>query len=86
MNLITLGCSWVFGIGSYFDAENPVDRVTYKAIFKKGESYRQSGEEFEDDTCWRNKLCNELNLTNINLSKGGSSNQSPLRRLIRYCA
>ena len=86
MNLITLGCSWVFGIGSYFDAENPVDRVTYNTTFRKGSAYRQSGEEFEDDTCWRNKLCNELNLTNINLSKGGSSNQSQFRRATKYFA
>ena len=86
MNLITLGCSWVFGIGSYYDAENPVDKATYKAIFRKGEAYRQSGGKDEDDTCWRLKLCNELNLTNINLSRGGSSNQSQFRRLIRYCA
>ena len=86
MNLITLGCSWVFGIGSYFDAENPVDRVTYNTTFRKGSAYRQSGEEFEDDTCWRNKLCDELNLTNINLSRGGSSNQSQFRRATKYFA
>ena len=82
MNLITLGCSWVYGIGSYYDAENPIDKATYRAKFKK-QGVRG---DFVDDTCWRLKLCNELSLTNINISKGGSSNQSQFRRATKYFA
>ena len=83
MNLITLGCSWVFGIGSFYDSKNPIDNKTYHELLSKRYDY---GENFEDDTCWRLKLCNELNLTNINISKNGSSNQSQFRRAVKYFA
>lgn len=68
--LITFGCSWMYGIGVGYEVG---------MTFETFESIRRDA-----DICgkfsYRGLLSSKFNLSNINFSQGGSSNQMQLRR------
>ena len=68
--LITFGCSWMYGIGVGY--EEGMDAETFESIRR------------DADICgkfsYRGLLSSKFNLSNINFSEGGSSNQKQLRR------
>ena len=66
MRLITLGDSWVFGVGA--DYQEGMSYKNYKDI-----AWNQS------KNCFRQLISNQFDLENLNLSKGGSSNQAQFR-------
>ena len=68
--LITFGCSWTFGIG-----------LNYIAGMSKDE-YKQNkvNSNLIQEHSFRAKLSKKYNLTNINFSQGGSSNQLQFRQ------
>ncbi len=73
MKLLTLGCSWVYGVGAQYDSENPPTWEEYKKTCQQ-----------DHENSWRNLLSQEFQLENINLSRGGSSNRSQFRRATKY--
>ena len=72
--LITIGCSWTYGIGSGY--KNGMTRKEYKSVMH------------DPDTCYNNSfrgmLCNKYNMHNKNFSVGGSSNQTQFRLAKNY--
>ena len=74
MKLVTLGCSWVYGIGSKYDSDNPDSAEEYDKYFRIR----------DQENAWRNLLSKEYKLENINLSRGGSSNRSQFRRATEF--
>lgn len=72
VTLVTLGCSWVYGVGSAYDPTNPTtDRQEYFKI--------AWNDSLNDKYSFRGILSEKYNLTNINLASGGSSNQRQFR-------
>ena len=73
--LLTLGCSWVRGVGAEYDASNPQDKKTYQR-------------HCQDDGTWkyafRTLLSQKYGLRNVNLSAAGSSNHAQSRKLKEY--
>tara|TARA_B100001057_G_scaffold381664_1_gene387576 strand:+ start:44 stop:778 length:735 start_codon:yes stop_codon:yes gene_type:complete len=74
MNLVTLGCSWTFGIGCGYE---------------KGENINQfkehlRSEENANKYSFRAILSERHGYINHNLSRGGSSNQMQFRRATKY--
>lgn len=67
--LITLGCSWTFGVGCNYQPG-----MTSK-------KYHESCQDAEHANrwSWRAVLCQDFNWHNFNLSEGGSSNQRQFR-------
>jgi len=65
-NLITFGDSWVKGVGTEY--EQGMNEDQYHQIKEKESKY-----------CFRNLVSHHLNLTNIDRSRGGSSNQKQFR-------
>jgi len=74
MNLITLGCSWTFGIGCGYEKGENVNQ--YKEHCKS--------EENANKYSFRALLSKRHGYTNINLSRGGSSNQKQFRKATKY--
>lgn len=72
--LITFGCSWTYGVGVNYDANDD------RQIFEKNSWNQQTC----DQLSWRGLLSQKYNLTNRNLSEGGSSNQRQFRRAKYY--
>ena len=74
MDLITLGDSWVYGVG-----------VNYKKGMSEQE-YKHNA--WDKETCdtksFRNIICNKQQMNNINLSVGGSSNTKQFRLASEY--
>ena len=68
MKLITLGDSWVKGVGSAYEQGMTEDQYF---------NIRQ-----DDQNSFRIHLSNELGATNIDLSEGGSSNQKQFRKAL----
>jgi hypothetical protein len=66
MRLITLGDSWVWGVGA--DYQEGMSEKNYKDI-----AWNQS------KNCFRQLISNHFDLENLNLSRGGSSNQAQFR-------
>lgn len=71
--LVTLGCSWVFGVG---------------AAYQPGQSESEYRTHLYDRTkadlhSWRGKICALMGWHNLNLSEGGSSNQRQFRQARR---
>ena len=73
--LLTLGCSWMAGIGAEYDPDNPMSKEEYK-------------QKCFDDNQWeysfRTILSRKYGFQNVNLSAGGSSNGKQFRKLYRY--
>lgn len=67
--LITFGCSWTYGVGAGWQAEQ--DRIAYTNLAWNTDLCYQLG--------WRGQLCNKLGFKNLNFSSGGSSNQKQFR-------
>ena len=67
--MITFGCSWTLGVG-----------VSYEPGMTK-EEFNQTAwnSTICDQLSWRGVLSRQFNLTNINFSAGGSSNQRQFR-------
>jgi len=76
MRLLTLGCSWIAGIGSGYDSEDPWDKQTYQDRC------------YNDDDNWENAfrtiLSKKHGLENVNIASGGASNGCQFRRLRKY--
>jgi hypothetical protein len=70
--LITFGCSWMFGVGCNYLIDNPPKT---EAEFKLG----AWDENLSNQYSFRGILSKKYNLTNINFSIGGSSNQKQFR-------
>ena len=63
--LITFGCSWTYGVGSFYESE--MTEKEYKQIAWDTElTYQHS---------WRKIVADKLNLININFSIGASTNE-----------
>ena len=73
--LVTLGDSWVYGVGAGYSFDNPISKKEY--IAKRG------SEEFLN--CgFRTLLAKKMGVKNINFSRGGSSNQKQFRLASEY--
>tara|TARA_B100000902_G_C27059571_1_gene788408 strand:+ start:122 stop:832 length:711 start_codon:yes stop_codon:yes gene_type:complete len=70
LKLVTFGCSWTAGVGSFYDAKVPP------------EQYQARKDEY--DNAFRNILCKRHNFTHKNFSMGGSSNQKQFRLATSY--
>ena len=70
MRLITFGDSWVKGVGTKY--KEGMSREKYESIAWN-----------EDTRCFRNLLAKRLRLDNLNLSRGGSSNQMQFRLALK---
>tara|TARA_B100001029_G_C15005005_1_gene420510 strand:+ start:338 stop:1186 length:849 start_codon:yes stop_codon:yes gene_type:complete len=67
--LVTFGCSWTFGIGvGYEEGMNIVDYVKVRKDV-----------DIANEHSFRGLLSKEFDLTNVNYSRGGSSNQRQFR-------
>lgn len=65
--LITFGCSWTFGVGSYYK-----QGMTEKEYWAYPKAYKP-------DNTFRSIIAKELNADNLNFSIGASSNDKQLR-------
>lgn len=74
--LVTLGCSWVKGVGAKYSCNNPDDESTYL-------SYRSITEQ-NAPYAWRTLLANKYNLEQHNIAQGGSANQTQFRLAQEY--
>lgn len=74
MNLITLGCSWTWGIGCGYEKGENLDQY-YK---------HYKSEENANKYSFRAILSQRHGYNNINISKGGSSNQKQFRLACKY--
>ena len=74
--LVTLGCSWTFGAGSWYDKPIPLEE--YKTVNKKLDK------EYENKTTFRALLAQKHGYHNINFASMGSSNQTQMRRAQEY--
>lgn len=72
--LITLGCSWTYGVGVGW--HEGMDDVAYRAVAWNAEVC--------DQLSWRGILGQKLGAVNVNLSSGGSSNQRQFRLARTY--
>jgi|TARA_Y100000289_G_scaffold30904_1_gene30580 hypothetical protein len=72
--LVTLGCSWVKGIGSYYDEKMTLDE------------YRehQKDEEYVKQYAFRTLLAERNNLEAVNFGVGGSSNKKQFRKATEF--
>ena len=66
MRLITLGDSWVYGVGTEY--KEGMTETEYRDMAWK-----------ESKNCFRHLVSDQLGLENLNLSVGGSSNQTQFR-------
>lgn len=72
VTLVTLGCSWVYGVGSAYDpTRSSLDTREYHKI--------AWDDSLNDIHSFRGILSRKYNLNNINFSFGGSSNQRQFR-------
>lgn len=72
--LITLGCSWTFGVG-----------VNWRSDMSREEYMREAwNTELVDQHSWRGLIANQYGWKNHNLSCGGSSNQKQFRLAKEY--
>ena len=76
MNLVTFGCSWMFGVGSHY--EPGMTKIEYK----KGDNVHDP--EICDKHAFRKHLCDMWNCTNTNFSQMGASNEQQFRFATRY--
>lgn len=67
--LITFGCSWTIGVGLNYQPG-----MTLKEF--KDDAWNKT---FQDQYSFRNLLCQQYNMDNINFACGGSSNQTQFR-------
>jgi len=67
--LVTLGCSWTLGVGV-----NYADKMSFDEFQKNAWN-----SEICNNFSFRSLICNHYKLDNINLSRGGSSNQKQFR-------
>ena len=74
--LVTLGCSWVKGVGAKYSCNNPDDESTYL-------SYRSITNQ-NAPYAWRTLLAKKYNLEQHNIAQGGSSNKTQFRRATEY--
>ena len=74
MNLITLGCSWTFGIGCGYEKGENADQY-YEHC---------KSEENANKYSFRALLSERHGYINHNLSRGGSSNQMQFRKATKY--
>ena len=79
MKLVTFGCSWTRGIGTFY--HEGMTREEYRIITdtKDPESFA-----LQDVYSFRILLAERLGAENINFSQGGSSNQKQERHAIEY--
>lgn len=72
--LLTLGCSWIAGIGSKYDPS--WDKQTYKEnCFRDKDNW---------ENAFRTILSKKHGLVNVNISCGGASNGSQFRKFRKY--
>jgi len=74
--LVTIGCSWVKGVGAAYTSNNPQDLDTYN-------SYR-TVTEYNAPYAWRTLLAKKYNLEQHNLAQGGSANKTQFRLATEY--
>ena len=73
--LVTLGDSWVYGVGAGYSFDNPISKKVYVA--------KRESEEFLNCS-FRTLLAKKMGVKNINFSRGGSSNQKQFRLASEY--
>ena len=74
--LVTFGCSWTYGVGSWYD--KPISSEEYKTVAKKLDK------EYENKTSFRALLAKKHGYHNINFALMASSNQTQMRRAQEY--
>ena len=74
--LVTIGCSWVKGVGAAYSCKNPDDKDTYQ-------SYRGITPH-NAPYAWRTLLAKKYNLEHHNLAQGGSANKTQFRLATEY--
>ncbi len=67
--LITFGCSWTFGVGAHYESNLSRDEYERTAWLP----------QYIEPYTFRRLISDRCNLKNINLAKGGSSNQLQFR-------
>ena len=72
--LITFGCSWTYGVGVGYE----------KSMSKKVFVSNAWKQEICDRLSWRGLLCGRFDLSNLNFSCGGSSNQKQFRLAVEF--
>ena len=79
--LITFGCSWTLGIGSWYDSDKhaKMSKEEYDEYQKRGK-----GKQLKSEYCFRTLLARKHNYVNINLSACASSNAKQFRLAEKY--
>ena len=74
--LVTFGCSWTYGVGSWYD--KPISNEEFAIVANKLDK------EYENKTSFRALLAKKHGYHNINFALMGSSNQTQMRRAQEY--
>ena len=79
--LVTFGCSWTAGIGSWYDPDKHI-----KMSMEEYDQYQNKGEgrQLKNEYCFRTILARKHNYVNKNLSKPASSNSKQFRKAEQY--
>ena len=80
--LVTFGCSWTFGAGSWYDKPIPLEE--YKTVNKKLKCDLHHYKEYQHKTTFRALLAQRHGYHNINFASIASSNQTQMRRAQEY--
>tara|TARA_B100002019_G_scaffold221706_1_gene194573 strand:- start:4871 stop:5704 length:834 start_codon:yes stop_codon:yes gene_type:complete len=73
--LLTLGCSWVKGVGSQYDSDNPSDKKSYQKYCQGDDTWKYA---------FRTILAQKYGLQNVNIACAGASNSNQSRSLKKY--
>ena len=79
--LVTFGCSWTAGIGSWYDPDKHI-----KMSMEEYDQYQNKGEgrQLKNEYCFRTILARKHNYVNKNFSKPASSNSKQFRKAEQY--
>ena len=79
--LVTFGCSWTAGIGSWYDPDKHI-----KMSMEEYDQYQNKGEgrQLRNEYCFRTILAKKHNYVNKNFSKPASSNSKQFRKAEQY--
>ena len=79
--LITFGCSWTVGMGSWYDPDKhaKMSKEEYGEYQNRGK-----GKQLKSEYCFRTLLARKHNYVNLNYSKPASPNSKQFRRAEEY--